>query len=72
MLLEGVFVDVEAKTGVEILEENASDEVALADDDGILLRELVEVGKRGTEHGVRAHVVHARTLIELLQSGLHR
>lgn len=37
VFFEGVFVDVESQTGVEVLEEDAADEVALVDDDGILL-----------------------------------
>ena len=71
VFFEGVFVDVESQTGVEVLEEDAADEVALVDDDGILLGKLVKIGECGAEHGVCADVVHARALVEVLQSGLH-
>ena len=53
VLLEGVLIDVKTELLVEVLEEDAPHVVALADDDGVLLGELLQVGKRGSEHGVR-------------------
>ena len=60
MFLECVFVYVETETLIEVLEENASHIVTLADDDGILLMQLVEVGECGSEHRVSAHISEAR------------
>ena len=72
VLLEGVLVDVQPQTLIEVLEEDAPHVVALADDDGVLLRELLQVGEGGAEHGVRRDVAHARLLVELPEVGLHR
>ena len=71
MLLEGVFVDVQPQLLVEILKEDTAHIVALADDDGILLRELLQVGKRRSEHRVRRDIAHACALVELLHIRLH-
>ena len=71
VFFEGVFVDVESQAGVEVLEEDAADEVTLVDDDGILLGELVEVGKCGTEHGVGAHIVHPCGFVKFFQTCFH-
>ncbi len=71
VLLERVFVDVQPKPLVEVLEEDAPHVVALADDDGVLLGQLLQVSKRGAEHGVRGDVATARLLVELLEVGLH-
>ena len=72
MLLEGVFVDVQAQLLIEVLEEDTSHVVALADDDGILLGELLQVSERRTKHRMGRHIAHACTLIELLQIRLYR
>ena len=72
VLLEGVLIDVQAQLLIEILEEDTSHVVTLADDDGVLFRELLQVGKRRTKHRVSRYIAHARTLIELLQISLHR
>ena len=72
VLLEGVLIDVESQPLVEVLEEDAPHVVTLADDDGILLGELLKVGKRGAEHRVGADIAHTRRLVELLHICLHR
>jgi len=72
VLLERVFEDVEAQTRVQILEEATSHVVAFVDDDGVLVAQLAEVGKGGTEHGVRAHIVETTCLVVLLEACLHR
>ena len=72
VLLEGVLIDVESQLLVEVLEEDAAHVVALADDDGVLLAQLVEVGEGGAKHGVRAHVGMAAPLVEILQARLYR
>ena len=72
VLEEGVLVDVESQPLVEVAEEDAPDVVALADDDGVLFGELVEVGKRRAEHGVGGDIGMAALLVELLQARLHR
>ena len=72
MFFKGVFINVESETCVEVLEENPSHIVALAYDDGVLLGELSEVGKRGAEHRVSGDIRMTRMLIKLLQPGLDR
>ena len=59
MLLKGVLVDVESQLLIEVLEEDAAHVVALADDDGILLGELLQIGEGRTEHRVCRDVAHA-------------
>ena len=71
MLFEGVFVDVQAQFLVEVLEEDAAPIVALADDDGILLRELLQIGKRGSKHRVCRDVAHASLFVKVFQIGFH-
>ena len=71
VLVEGVLVDVKPESLVEVAEEDAPHVVAFADDDGVLLRELVEVGKGGTKHGMGTHVGMAALLVELVQTRLH-
>ena len=46
--------------------------VAFADDDGILLTELVEVGECRSEHRVGRHVRMATLLVVFLEVCLHR
>ena len=60
VLLEGVLIDVQAQLLIKILEEDAPHIVALADDDGILLRELLQIGKRRTKHRVSRYIVQIR------------
>ena len=72
VLLEGIFVDIQAQLLIEVLEEDTPHVVALADDDGILLGELLQIGEGRTEHRVRRYIAHTRRLVELLQIGLHR
>ena len=72
VLLERVFIDVESQALIEVLEENAAHIVALADDDGILLAELLQIGKGRAEHRVSGDIAHARLLVEFLEVGLHR
>ena len=72
MLLECVFVDIKTETTVEVLEEDTSHIVALADDDGILLAQLVEVGEGRTEHRVSADIAESRLFVVLFEVGLHR
>ena len=71
MLLEGVFKDVQLQRLVEVLEEDAAQMVAFGDDDGVLVAQVAEAGKRGTEHGVCGHVAEAAFGVELLQPGLY-
>ena len=71
MLLEGVFVDVESKLLIEVFEEDATHVVTLADDDGVLFRELLEIGKRRTKHGVRRNVTHARRFVKIFHISLY-
>ena len=71
VLVERIFVDMEPETLIEVLEEDAAHVVALTDDDRVLLRELVEVGKGRTEHRVGRDVRMARLLIIILQPRLH-
>ena len=72
VLLEGVFADVEAQVGIDVFEEDLAQVVALRDDDGVLLLQLAEVGKRGAKHRVGGDVAEAALLVELLQLCLHR
>ena len=72
VLLEGILVDVESQLLIEVLEEDASHIVTLTDDDGVLLRELLQIGKRRAKHRVGRHIAHACLLVEILQVGLHR
>ena len=67
VLGKGVFVDIESEATVEVEEEYASEVVAFGDDDGILGSQCPEVGKGGTEHGVGADIVHARSPVELVE-----
>lgn len=55
VLLEGVLKDVEMQAAVQVFEENFSQMIRFGDDDGVLLGEVAEVGKRGAEHGVCRH-----------------
>ena len=71
VLLERVFADVQLEFVVELLEEASSHEVALADDDGVLGRQLAEVGECWSEHRVGAHVSHTGILVVVLESRLH-
>ena len=71
VLLEAVFEDVQLQRAVEVLEEDASQVVALGDDDGILVAQVVEAGEGGSEHGMGGDVAEAAGFVELLQSGLH-
>ena len=70
--VEGVFVQVEAQRAVEVLEERLAEVVALADDDGVMLAQLLEVGKRGAEHRVGRHVGMAALFVVFLESRLDR
>ena len=72
MFLEGVLIDVESKLLIQILEEYATHIVALRDDDGIFLAQLIEVGKGWSKHRVCRHVWMARLLIKLFEIGLYR
>ena len=72
MFLKGVFVDVQSQSAVEVLEEDASHVVALADDDGVLLAQLVKIGEGGSEHRVSGDIAESRGVVILLQVGLHR
>ena len=69
VLLEGVFVDVQAQLLIEVLEENTTHIIALADDDGVLLRELLQIGEGGTEHRVRRDVAHTTLFVKFFQIG---
>ena len=71
VLLEGVLVDVQSQLLVQVLEEDASHIVTLTDDDGVLLAELVEIGKCRAEHRVRGDIRMASLLVELPEIGLH-
>ena len=71
VLLEGVLVDVQPELLVEVLEEDAPHVVALADDDGILLAELLEVGEGGAEHRVGGDVAHTRRFVKFFHIRLH-
>ena len=70
VLVEGVFVDVEPESLVEVAEEEPPYEVALSDDDGVLLVQLTEVGEGRSEHGVRRGISPPRRLIELFEARL--
>lgn len=70
--VKGVFTDVKPQAAVEVLEEDAAHIVALRNDDGILVRQGAEVGKRRTEHGVGGNVAPATLLVELAQTRLDR
>ena len=72
VLVEGVLEDVEPEALVEVLEEDLAHVVALADDDGVLGAQLVEVGKGGAKHGVGGHVAEPALLVPCLQPGLDR
>ena len=72
VLIEGIFEDVQSQSLIQILEENLSHVVALADDDGIFCTQLVEVGKGRTEHRVRGNIAEAALFIPFLQTGLDR
>jgi len=72
VLIKGVFEDIQSQSLIQILEENLSHVVALADDDGILGTQLVKVGKGRTEHRVSAHVAESALFVPFLQSCLHR
>ena len=71
VLVEGVLKDVQSQTHIEVFEEDASQVVALRNNDGVLGTQLVQVGKRRAEHGVGGDVAEAALFIELFQSGLH-
>ena len=71
VLLEAVLEDVQLQRAVEVLEEDASQVVALGDDDGILVAQVVEAGEGRSEHGMGGDVAEAAGFVELLQSGLH-
>lgn len=70
--IEGVLTDVKSQAAVEVLEEDAAHIVALRDDDGILVRQGAEVGKRRTEHGVGGDIAPATLLVKLAQPRLDR
>lgn len=72
VLAERIFLDVEAKTGVQVFEEYPAEVVAFADDDGVFVAEVGERGECGTEHGVGAHERVAGFGVELGKSGLDR
>ena len=67
VLFKGVFVDVQSQSMIQVFEEDAPHVVALADDDGILFRELLQVGKGGAEHGVSAHIRMPALFVKLLE-----
>ena len=69
VLIEGVFKDVQSQSLVEVLEENLAHVVALADDDGILGAQLVEVGEGWAEHRVSGHIAESAGLHRHRQSG---
>ena len=72
MFIEGVLKDIELQTLVEVLEEHLTQMVTLADDDGILIAQVAEAGKRGAKHGVGAHKTESTLAIKLGQLRLHR
>ena len=70
MFLKGVLEDVQLQRLVEVLEEDASQVVALGDDDGVLVAQVAEAGEGGAEHGVGGDVAEAALFVEPFQSGL--
>ena len=52
VLIESVFIDTQVEPPVQVFEEDAAHVVALADHDGVLFAQLLQVGKGGTEHRV--------------------
>ncbi len=72
VLVKGILVDVEPQPCIKVFKENAAHIVALADDDGVLLAELLQIGKRGAEHRMSGHITASALLVEVFQSGLHR
>ena len=71
MLLEGVLVDVQTQLAIQLLKEATTHAVALLDNDGILLAQLLQVGEGRTKHRVRRYKAHTGLLIEVLQIGLY-
>ena len=71
VLLERVFVDVEAELAVEVLKETPAHIVTLIDDDGILLAELVEICKGRTKHRVGGDKTSSCALIVVMKSCLY-
>ena len=72
MLIETIFVNIQAQATIKVKEEDASHVVSLVDDDGILRGECSEIGKRRTEHRMRRDITHASLFVEILQSCLYR
>ena len=72
VLLEGIFFDVKAEAAVDVAEEDFAEVVALADDDGVFVREVAQRGEGRAEHGVGRHEGVAAGGVELRQAGLHR
>ena len=71
VLLEGVLINIQSQLAVQVFEEDATHIVTLADDDGILLAQLLKVGKGRSEHRVSRYIAHTSLFVKILQIGLH-
>ena len=71
MFLKSVLIYVQSQLAIQILEEDAPHVVALADDDSILLAQLLKVGESWSEHRVSRYIAHACLLVKILQIGLY-
>ena len=72
MLVECIFEDVQFHCLVEVLEEDFSQVVTFADDDGIFCIQIAETGKSRAEHGVCRYISETAFFVKFLQSGLYR
>ena len=72
MLVESVLKDIELHGLVQVFEEDFSQVVAFADDDGIFRIQVTQAGKSRSEHGMRRHVTETAFFIEFFQSRLYR
>ena len=66
MFVESVVEDVQMEGLIKVLEENLSQMVAFADDDGILVTQVAEAGKSRSEHRMRGYVTETTFFVEFL------
>lgn len=71
VLFETIFVDVEAKSAVEIEEEDAPHVVTFVDDDSVFCGECAEIGESGAKHGMSGDEAHACGFVKVAQVGLY-